>query len=163
MSLFDFFKKRKKPEKKIEKKIDQPQVEKAGKKEQVETRSLPQEKKPAFAKATVGKEEARAKVRKPKREIFDKAYRVLSSPHVTEKATKLAEENKYIFKVLPRANKIEIKKVIEGLYGVDVVGVKIINIPKRKRRLGRQEGWRKGYKKAIVKIKKGQKIEILPR
>jgi len=152
MKLFDFFKKRKKPEKKIEKKIDQPTVvqPKAG-------------KKPAFAKATAGKEEIKPEVPRPKKRISDRAYRVLSSPHVTEKATKLAEENKYIFKVLPRANKIEIKKAIEGLYGVDVVGVKIVNIPKRKRRLGRQKGWRKGYKKAIVKIKKGQKVEILPR
>jgi len=59
--------------------------------------------------------------------------------------------------------KLEIKKAIEGLYGVDVLSVKVINIPKRRRRLGRITGWRKGYKKAIVKIKKGQKIEIIPR
>lgn len=107
--------------------------------------------------------EKKPEVKKPKKKVRGISWRVLSSPHVTEKATGLEGENKYIFKVLARANKNEIKKAIESLYGVDVVNVKIINIPRRKRRLGRQEGWRKGYKKAIVKIKKGQKIEIMPR
>ncbi len=144
MGIFDFFKKKKKPEKKI----DQPMVDqlKAGKKP--ETRPLP-EVKPA--------------VKRPKKRISGKASQILYSPHVTEKTTAIEGENKYVFKVLPRTNKNEIKKAIEGLYGVDVIGVRIINIPKRKRRLGKQKGWRKGYKKAIVKIKKGQKIEILPR
>lgn len=91
------------------------------------------------------------------------AWRVLKGPHTTEKATQLLKENQYVFKVFPRANKTEIKKAIEGLFGVDVLGVKIIKVPRKKRRLGRIEGWRKGYKKAIVKIKEGQKIEVLPR
>jgi len=43
------------------------------------------------------------------------------------------------------------------------LGVKIINLPPKKRRLGKIRGWRKGYKKAIVRIKEGQKIEVLPR
>lgn len=92
------------------------------------------------------------------------AYKVLAEPHVTEKATNLVEKNKYVFKVLPNANKIEIKKGVESLYGVDVNSVKIINIHRKKRRVGRRrEGWKKGYKKAIIEIKKGQKIEIMPR
>ncbi len=120
------------------------------------------EKKPAPAKAMAGKE-VKPEVKKVKRKVSGIAYRVLSSAHVTEKATGLEGENKYIFKVSAGANKIEVKKAIEDLYGVDVVNVKIINIPKRQRKLGRQKGWRKGYKKAIVKIKQGQKIEIMPR
>lgn len=91
------------------------------------------------------------------------SYQILKAPHVTEKATKLTEKNQYIFKVWPRANKTEIKKSIEDLYGVNVVSVKMIRIPPKRRRLGRISGWRKGYKKAIVKIKKGQKIELLLR
>ena len=75
----------------------------------------------------------------------------------------LTEQNKYIFKVGPRANKTEIKKTVEDIYGVEVRGVKIINIVPKKRRLGKQTGLNKGYKKAIVGVKKGQKIEILPR
>lgn len=107
--------------------------------------------------------EARPREVKPKKRVSKMAYRVLASPHVTEKATGLERENKYIFKVFPKSNKIEIKKAIEDLYGVDVLSVNIINVPRRQRRLGRQMGWRKGYKKAIVKIAEGQKIEIMPR
>ncbi len=139
MGLFDFFKKKEKEIKKPEEK----KIEKKEVKKKEEARPLPKAK--------------------PKKETSRIAYRVLESPHVTEKATALVEENKYVFKVLPRANKIEVKKAVEDLYGVDVVGVAIINVPKRQRRLGRQKGWRKGYKKAIVEIRKGQKIEILPR
>jgi len=92
------------------------------------------------------------------------AWRYIVAPHITEKATLLAEkDNQYVFKVAEDANKIEIKKAIEGLYGVKVEKVRIIKVPKKRRRRGRIEGWRKGYKKAIVKIKEGQKIEILPR
>lgn len=100
---------------------------------------------------------------RPKREEVGEAYRVLETPHITEKATDLIKQNQYVFKVFPEANKIEIKKAIEDIYGVDVISVKIIKVPARRRRLGRISGWRKGYKKAIVKIKEGQKIEVLPR
>jgi len=89
--------------------------------------------------------------------------KVLKTPQVTEKATLLAKGNQYIFKVYSRAGKVEIKKAIKDLYGVDVLSVKIIRVPAKRRRLGRIKGWRKGYKKAIVKIKEGQKIEIMPR
>ena len=140
MSLFNFLKKKKKIERK--KKI---------------------EKKPEKVPEVHPLPEVKLAVKKPRKKILGKVSQILCSPHVTEKTTAAEKENKYVFKVLPRANKSEIKKAIEGLYGVDVIDVKIINIPKRKRKLGKQKGWRKGYKKAIVKIKKGQKIEILPR
>lgn len=97
-----------------------------------------------------------------KRAVLE-AYRILKIPHITEKATDLVKNNQYVFKVWPEANKVEIKKAIEDLYGVDVLSVKIINVPPKQRRLGRIRGWRKGFKKAIVKIKEGQKIEVLPR
>jgi large subunit ribosomal protein L23 len=89
--------------------------------------------------------------------------KILKTPHITEKATLQAKENQYIFKVWPRANKTEIKKAIKELYGVDVVSVRIIRVPAKRRRLGRIRGRKKGYKKAIVKIKEGQTIEVLPR
>ncbi|MCD5396519.1 MAG: 50S ribosomal protein L23 [Candidatus Pacebacteria bacterium] len=85
------------------------------------------------------------------------------APHITEKASYLAEKNQYVFKVSKDANKIEIKKAIGDLFGVEVEKIRIIKVPKKRRRRGRIEGWKKGYKKAIVKIKEGQKIEILPR
>jgi len=95
--------------------------------------------------------------------VIGEAYRILKTPQVTEKATDLVKKNQYVFKVSSRANKNEVKKAIESVYGVDVISVRIINVPAKRRRLGRQRGWRKGYKKAIVKIKEGQKIEVLPR
>ncbi len=98
-----------------------------------------------------------------KGQLTEHDYEVLHSPHVTEKATKLSEENKYVFKVSKQTNKNQIKQSVENTYGVDVEEIRVINIPKKKRRIGRHTGWRKGYKKAIVRVKKGQKIEILPR
>jgi len=89
--------------------------------------------------------------------------KILIAPQITEKATMLAQKNQYVFKIHPEANKNEIKKAIEKLYGIQVLDVKIINIPGKKRRLGRISGWKKGYKKAIVKIKEGQKLEIMPK
>jgi large subunit ribosomal protein L23 len=88
---------------------------------------------------------------------------VLIFPLITEKATKLAEKNQYVFRVEKKANKNEIKKEIENLYKVKVIDVKIINVPAKERRFGRISGWKKGFKKAIVKIKEGQKIEVLPK
>lgn len=99
---------------------------------------------------------------KPKK-ILGQAYRILKKPHVTERATDLTSKNQYIFEVFPNSNKNQIKKAVEDVYGVDVASVNIVNIPRKRKRLGRIEGWRAGYKKAIVKIKEGQKIEVLPR
>jgi len=95
------------------------------------------------------------------------AYRLIREPQITEKATFLAEQNKYVFKVLPRANKPEIKKTIEALYQVKVVKVNLVHLAGKKRRLGLSQGWRgglkKGYKKAIVTLAPGEKIELLAR
>ncbi|MDD2732224.1 MAG: 50S ribosomal protein L23 [Candidatus Pacebacteria bacterium] len=88
---------------------------------------------------------------------------VLYCPHITEKATELEKDNKHIFRVLYSANKLQIKKAVRDIYGVEAVDVKIINVSEKKRRLGRHSGWKKGYKKAIVKLKQGQKIEIISR
>jgi large subunit ribosomal protein L23 len=141
MSIFDIFKRKKAPAK-------SPADIQAGRERKTE------KKAPVVAKVLAGKGKKTSSI----------AYKVLVSPHVTEKATELGEGNKYVFKVWPNANKIEIKKGVESLYGIDVVGVNIINIHRKKRRVGRRrEGWKKGYKKAIVEIKKGQKIEIMPR
>ena len=120
----------------------------------------PREKPKVVKKA---EEERPSEIARPKAKKVGEAYRVLKTPQVTEKATDLVGQNQYVFKVWPRANKVETKKAIEGLYGVDVISVKIIKVPRKRRRLGRISGWRKGYKKAIVKIKEGQKIEVLPR
>jgi large subunit ribosomal protein L23 len=89
------------------------------------------------------------------------SYEAIKQPHISEKATGLAEMDQYIFEISPNYNKNEIKKAVEGLYNVDVLSVNMIKIPSKKRRLGKTEGFRKAYKKAVVRIKNGQKIEIL--
>lgn len=94
---------------------------------------------------------------------MSEAEEILIEPHITEKATELAQDNQYAFKVDPNANKSEIKKAVEQAYDVDVVKVRTMNNPRKKRRKGRIEGWKSGYKKAIVKIAEDQKIEIMPR
>ncbi len=88
------------------------------------------------------------------------SYAVVKEPHISEKATYLGDENKYVFKVYSNANKVEIKKSVEGIYGVDVLAVNVITIPHKKRRMGKTEGFKKGFKKALVTIKEGQKIEV---
>lgn len=102
--------------------------------------------------------------RKVIKEQVPGAYRIIRKPHITEKATFLAGQNKYIFKVSSEANKVEVKKIIEALYGVKVEKVNLIHMAPKKRRLGRTEGWRhglkKGFKKAIATLAKGEKIEL---
>lgn len=85
---------------------------------------------------------------------------ILKKPILTEKTRELAKQGQYVFEVEKSANKNDIKKAIEDFYGIEVLGVKILKIPPKQRMLGKSAGWKKGYKKAIVKIKKGQKIEI---
>jgi len=91
------------------------------------------------------------------------AYRILKSLHVTEKATDLSKNNQYVFEVFPEANKTEIKKAVEGTFNVEVRGVNIVKTPAKKRRSGKTFGWKSGCKKAIVRVKEGQKIDILPK
>lgn len=88
------------------------------------------------------------------------AYKILVEPWITEEATRIAEMNKYIFKVAKNANKDEIKKAVEDVYGVKVEEVNTINIHRKKRTRGRTTGWKPGYKKAIVSVKVGDKIEF---
>lgn len=91
------------------------------------------------------------------------AWKILKFPLVTEKSTELAKDNQYTFVVWKEANKEEIKKAVEEKYNVKVEKVRIINVPAKRRRVGRITGWKKGFKKAIVTIKEGQKIDIFPR
>jgi large subunit ribosomal protein L23 len=88
------------------------------------------------------------------------AYRILIEPWITEEATKIAELNKYIFKVAKNAGKREIKKAVEEIYGVAVVSINTVNIPAKKRKRGAKVGWKSGHKKAIVTVKEGDKIEL---
>ena len=88
--------------------------------------------------------------------LFDK----IISPHITEKSTNLSEQNKIIFKVPSKANKINLKKNIEKIFKVNVTKINIIN-KKSKVKITRGRKVKvTGFKKAIVTIKKGQNIDL---
>ncbi|MDO8574902.1 MAG: 50S ribosomal protein L23 [bacterium] len=111
-------------------------------------------KKPSFAKATEGKAE-------PVKKVADfKSDGILVSPLTTEKAMSGQSLNKYVFKVAPSANKIDIIKAISKIYNVKAVSANIINIPRKVRQVGKTKGFKSGYKKAIVTLTKGQSIEV---
>jgi large subunit ribosomal protein L23 len=84
----------------------------------------------------------------------------LIRPHVSEKASVLSENGFYVFRIEKKANKNEVKKEVETKYKVTVEEVRVISVPSKKRRTGRTVGKRSGYKKAIVKLKKGQTIDL---
>ncbi len=90
-----------------------------------------------------------------------KYLEIIKAPVVTEKSTKLnQDEQKYVFKVDPRANKYEIKNAIENIFKVKVVGVSTINAKTKKKRVGRYSGLTNRYKKAIVTLADGETIEL---
>lgn len=88
------------------------------------------------------------------------AYRILVRPLVTEKASQIGIQSKYIFAVSKDANKIEVKKAIRSVYNVNPLNVRIINVRGRSVRYGRSEGTTKAWKKAIITLKEGDKIEV---
>jgi large subunit ribosomal protein L23 len=133
--------------------------EKEGKKEKKATKP---KKSAPIKDVAKGQLPASGTPKAAKREL-DKVYRIIRNPHITEKATRLSEMNQYIFKVVKGANKPEVKKAVEDYYGVNVTGVKMVNIPSRTRKRGKGVSVKEGYRKAIVVVAKGQKIELLPR
>ena len=81
------------------------------------------------------------------------------SPHTAEKAIAGQKLNQYVFKVASAANKIIIAKEVKKNYGVNVLKVGIINVRKKARRVGKTQGFKAGYKKAIITLAPGQTIE----
>jgi large subunit ribosomal protein L23 len=88
------------------------------------------------------------------------SYRVLVKPLITEKATNLVGENKYVFVVSQNANKIEIAKAIKATYGVSPVQVNVVNVSGKKVSRGRISGQRNDWRKAIITLAKGEAIKI---
>ncbi len=86
---------------------------------------------------------------------------ILLRPIITEKATDQEVKGCYIFEVTIKANKTSIKKVIEQIYGVKPFRVNIIRVHGKVVRYGRSTGRTKAWKKALVFLKKGDKIEFI--
>lgn len=160
MSIFDRFKKTKKDNKETKAVPKKKAVKETPKKEKQPDLDDILNKPAAGPQAPVMQPKSGKRVEKKE---FSQAYRILEHPQVTEKSGASSEKGIYIFRVKPKANKQEIKKAVRDLYGVAVKKVNIINIPKKFRRLGKSEGFKSGYKKAMVKLAEGEKIEIMPR
>lgn len=90
----------------------------------------------------------------------ERIYQVLRLPHVSEKTARLqAESNQYVFEVARDADKNEVQQAVEKLFGVNVVGVRIVNVKGKVKSFRMRAGRQKGWKKAYVRIEAGQTIE----
>ena len=85
---------------------------------------------------------------------------IIKYPLITDKATRLLENNQYSFIVDRNSDKITIKNTIEYLFDVKVTKVNSCRLPRKKKRVGRYIGWKPQYKKAIVSLAKGDVIDL---
>ena len=86
---------------------------------------------------------------------------MIKEPHIAEKGNQQKELfNQVTFKVDRRANKVEIKKAVERIFKTKVMDVKTLNIKGKKRRVGKNMGKRPDWKKAIVRLAPGEKVEF---
>jgi large subunit ribosomal protein L23 len=87
-------------------------------------------------------------------------YAVIVRPLVTEKTTLLAGFNKYAFEVMPQANKVQIKEAVQVAFKVRVRDVNTCNVRGKVRHFGRRRSVGRSWKKAIVTLEEGYKIEL---
>lgn len=85
---------------------------------------------------------------------------IIKYPVITDKATRLLENNQYTFIVDRHSNKLSIKGAIEYLFKVKVLKVNTCNLPKKQKRVGKYIGWKSQYKKAIVTLSEGDLINL---
>lgn len=85
---------------------------------------------------------------------------LIKRPVITEKTTKMMEENKYCFLVDPKANKTQIRQAVEEIFKVKVKAVNTLNMLGKMKRMGRYEGRRPSWKRAIVTLETGSRIEF---
>ncbi|MGI9145919.1 MAG: 50S ribosomal protein L23 [Chloroflexota bacterium] len=91
------------------------------------------------------------------------AFSTIIRPVVSEKSTLLGDQGKYVFEVAPDANKIQIKQAVEAAFlnkKVQVVTVNILRVPGKLRRRGRSIGMTRSWKKAIVTLRAGQRLDL---
>jgi len=85
---------------------------------------------------------------------------VVIAPVVSEKSYSLIEDNKYSFRVHAKAHKTQIRQAVEELFDVKVEGVNIVKVQSKPKRRGVSRGIKPGWKKAIVQLRAGDRIEI---
>ncbi len=87
-------------------------------------------------------------------------YEVLRRPVITEKNTILQAQGKYAFEVAGEANKHQIKQAVEKAFDVKVTAVNVMTVPGKRRRVGRRQVLTSSWKKAVVTLNPGDKIEL---
>lgn len=87
-------------------------------------------------------------------------YDVIKTLIRTEKGTMLEAQRKYLFKVNPKSNKIEIRKAVEEIYKVKVQDINVLVVPGKLKRVRQEVGHTSPWKKAVVTLKEGQSIEV---
>ena len=91
----------------------------------------------------------------------ERILQVLLAPHISEKTTMVADKNKqHVFKVLPGANKTEVKRAVEELFEVKVAQVRVMNVKGKTKRFGQRNGKRSDWRKAYVTLAEGQDIDF---
>ena len=88
------------------------------------------------------------------------SVQIVKYPIITDKATRLLENNQYSFVVDRYSDKIEIKEAIENLFDVKVIKINTCRLPRKKKRVGKYIGWKPQYKKAIVTLLEGDVINL---
>jgi len=87
-------------------------------------------------------------------------YEVLRRPLITEKNTLLQAQGRYVFEVADKANKQQVRQAVETAFKVKVTAVNVMTVPGKKRHMGRREVQSPSWKKAVVTLKPGDKIEL---
>jgi large subunit ribosomal protein L23 len=91
----------------------------------------------------------------------ERVFKVLLGPHISEKATLLADKkSQFVFKVAVDATKLEIKKAVESLFSVNVAAVNTVNVLGKTKRNARGLGKRNDWKKAIISLEPGQDLDF---
>lgn len=94
--------------------------------------------------------------------IHERLYKVLLSPHVSEKGAVLSDQqNQFVFKVDATATKTEVKQAVEAMFNVKVESVQVLNVKGKNKRFGARMGKRSDWKKAYVRLASGQDINFV--
>ena len=88
------------------------------------------------------------------------SVQIVKYPIITDKATRLLENNQYSFVVDRYSDKLSIKAAIEALFDVKVIKINTCRLPRKKKRVGRFIGWKPQYKKAIISLAEGNVINL---
>ena len=159
MAFLDRFRKNEE-KKKLEKMAEKSTAKDLKLPKKSKNQEIKKSKSQEIGKVAIGKQEEKKASKKIIKSKFKGGYGVLIKPLITEKISEAASLGKYAFAVSSDANKPTVKKAINAVYGVNVKSVRIINVIGKSVRYGRSFGKRKDWKKAIITLAPGEKIEI---